>query len=126
MKIDNVQNIDKNVQRLYNELTRGMDMIETTISEFRQNLKKYEKLVKEDDILVYSNGNAVMKIEDPNKNKREAVKRLKNIIENNKSNVSKNIDVDKDYYEYQMKKAYGKDWKKYAEKYQDDGYHRFR
>ena len=55
-------------------------MIQISISEFRKNLKKYTETVKEEDILVFSNGCPVMRISDPNRDKVQQLKKLRGII----------------------------------------------
>ena len=65
MTTNNVQSIDVNVQNKYNNCTRGINMIEVTISEFRKNLKKYSKMLEKDSIMVFNNGKPIInEIED--------------------------------------------------------------
>lgn len=54
-------------------------MLQVTISEFRKDIKKYSELVKEQDIIVVSNGKPVMRVSDPMKEKITKIKRLKGI-----------------------------------------------
>lgn len=50
-----------------------------SISDFRKNLKKYTDLVKSEDVMVYSNGKAVMKVTSPVSKKIESFRKLKGI-----------------------------------------------
>lgn len=54
-------------------------MLQVTISEFRKDIKKYSELVKEQDIIVVSNGKPVMRVSDPMKEKITKIKSLKGI-----------------------------------------------
>ena len=54
-------------------------MLQITISEFRKDIKKYSELVKEQDIIVVSNGKPVMRVSDPMKEKITKIKSLKGI-----------------------------------------------
>ena len=54
-------------------------MLQVTISEFRKDIKKYSELVKEQDIIVVSNGKPIMRVSDPMKEKITKIKRLKGI-----------------------------------------------
>ena len=54
-------------------------MLQVTISEFRKDIKKYSELVKEQDIIVVSNGKPVMRVSDPMKEKITRIKSLKGI-----------------------------------------------
>ncbi|MBQ3383927.1 MAG: hypothetical protein IJG59_01785 [Erysipelotrichaceae bacterium] len=54
-------------------------MLQVTISEFRKDIKKYSELVKEQDIIVVSNGKPVMRVSDPMKEKIIKIKSLKGI-----------------------------------------------
>ena len=54
-------------------------MLQVTISEFRKDIKKYSELVKEQDIIVVSNGKPVMRVSDPMKEKITKIKRLEGI-----------------------------------------------
>ncbi|MBQ1522270.1 MAG: hypothetical protein IIZ74_05865 [Erysipelotrichaceae bacterium] len=54
-------------------------MLQITISEFRKDIKKYSELVKEQDIIVVSNGKPVMRVSDPMKEKITRIKSLKGI-----------------------------------------------
>ncbi|MBE6115888.1 MAG: hypothetical protein E7187_03565 [Erysipelotrichaceae bacterium] len=54
-------------------------MLQVTISEFRKDIKKYSELVKEQDIIVVSNGKPVMRVSDPMKEKITKIKKLKGI-----------------------------------------------
>ena len=54
-------------------------MLQITISEFRKDIKKYSELVKEQDIIVVSNGKPVMRVSDHMKEKITKIKRLKGI-----------------------------------------------
>ena len=51
-------------------------MTQITISDFRQNLKKYAEIVKHEDIIVVSNGKPVMRISDPARNRVDEIKKL--------------------------------------------------
>ena len=51
-------------------------MTEISISEFRNNIKYYSSKVTEEDLIVTSNGKPIMKITNPNKNRRQIVESL--------------------------------------------------
>ncbi len=54
--------------------------LQISVSDFRKDLKKYSELVRENDILVLSNGRPVMRITDPMKNRVDTVRKLKGIL----------------------------------------------
>ena len=54
-------------------------MLQITISEFRKDIKRYSELVKEQDIIVVSNGKPVMRVSDPMKDKVTKIKSLRGI-----------------------------------------------
>ena len=56
-----------------------------SISELRKNIKLYSSKVKEEDILVPSNGKPIMKITDPMKDNIEKMKSLQGIINTEKT-----------------------------------------
>ena len=60
-------------------------MTQISISEFRKNIKLYSSKVKEEDILVMSNGKPIMRISDPMKDKVEKMKSLQGIIDTDKT-----------------------------------------
>lgn len=60
-------------------------MTQISISEFRKNIKLYSSKVKEEDILVMSNGKPIMRISDPMKDKVEKMKSLQGIIDTEKT-----------------------------------------
>ena len=60
-------------------------MTQISISEFRNNIKHYSQLVKEDDILVVNNGKPIMKITDPMKDNIARMKSIKGILKTDKS-----------------------------------------
>ena len=60
-------------------------MTQISISEFRKNIKLYSSIVKNEDILVMSNGKPIMKITDPMKNKVEQMKSIQGIIDTDKT-----------------------------------------
>lgn len=60
-------------------------MINISISEFRKNIKLYSEKVKNEDIIVVSNGKPIMRISDPMKDKVEQIKSLKGIIKTDKT-----------------------------------------
>ena len=60
-------------------------MIQITISDFRQNLKKYAEIVKHEDIIVVSNGKPVMRISDPARNRVDEIKKLRGIAKTSQS-----------------------------------------
>lgn len=55
-------------------------MTQIAISEFRNNMKKYTKLLEKDDLLIMSNDVPVMKITHPFKDRRLQMKKLKGIV----------------------------------------------
>ena len=57
-------------------------MTVVTVSEFRKDIKKYSELVRDEDIIVVSNGKPIMKISDPLKDKIAAIKSLRGIVSN--------------------------------------------
>ena len=60
-------------------------MTQITISDFRQNLKKYAEIVKYEDIIVVSNGKPVMRISDPARNRVDEIKKLRGIAKTSQS-----------------------------------------
>ena len=60
-------------------------MTQISISEFRKNIKLYSSKVKEEDILVMSNGKPIMRISDPMKDKVEKMISLQGIIDTDKT-----------------------------------------
>ena len=54
-------------------------MLQVTSYEFRKDIKKYSELVKDQDIIVVSNGKPVMRVSDPMKEKIIKIKSLKGI-----------------------------------------------
>ena len=66
-------------------LYRRKNMIQITISDFRQNLKKYAEIVKHEDIIVVSNGKPVMRISDPARNRVDEIKKLRGIAKTSQS-----------------------------------------
>lgn len=60
-------------------------MTQISISEFRKNIKLYSSKVKEEDILVMSNGKPIMRISDPMKDKVEKMISLQGIIDTEKT-----------------------------------------
>ncbi len=60
-------------------------MIQITISDFRQNLKKYAEIVKHEDIIVVSNGKPVMRISDPARNRVDEIRKLRGIAKTSQS-----------------------------------------
>lgn len=100
MTIDNVQNIDVNVQNKYNDCTRGINMIEVTISEFRKNLKKYSKMLEKDSIMVFNNGKPIMKVEHPNIDKLRLLESLRGCVPDDGRDYD---DIKKEY----MSERYG-------------------
>ena len=55
-------------------------MTVVTVSEFRRNIKKYSELVRDEDIIVVSNGKPIMKVSNPLKDKITGIKGLRGII----------------------------------------------
>jgi prevent-host-death family protein len=66
-------------------LYRRKNMIQITISDFRQNLKKYAEIVKHEDIIVVSNGKPVMRISDPARNRVDEIRKLRGIAKTSQS-----------------------------------------
>ena len=66
-------------------LYRRKNMTQITISDFRQNLKKYAEIVKHEDIIVVSNGKPVMRISDPARNRVDEIKKLRGIAKTSQS-----------------------------------------
>ncbi|MBQ9037775.1 MAG: type II toxin-antitoxin system prevent-host-death family antitoxin [Erysipelotrichaceae bacterium] len=60
-------------------------MIMISISDFRKDVKKYAELVRQEDIVVTSNGKPVMKITDPIKDRKQKLKSLKGIVKTDKT-----------------------------------------
>ena len=60
-------------------------MTQITISDFRQNLKKYTEIVKHEDIIVVSNGKPVMRISDPARNRVDEIRKLRGIAKTSQS-----------------------------------------
>ena len=60
-------------------------MTQITISDFRQNLKKYAEIVKYEDIIVVSNGKPVMRISDPARNRVDEIRKLRGIAKTSQS-----------------------------------------
>ena len=60
-------------------------MTQITISDFRQNLKKYAEIVKYEDIIVVSNGKPVMRISDPVRNRVDEIRKLRGIAKTSQS-----------------------------------------
>ena len=60
-------------------------MTQITISDFRQNLKKYAEIVKHEDIIVVNNGKPVMRISDPARNRVDEIKKLRGIAKTSQS-----------------------------------------
>ena len=60
-------------------------MTQISISEFRNNIKHYSQLVKEEDILVVNNGKPIMRITDPMKDNIARMKSIKGILKTDKS-----------------------------------------
>ena len=66
-------------------LYRRKNMTQITISDFRQNLKKYAEIVKHEDIIVVSNGKPIMRISDPARNRVDEIKKLRGIAKTSQS-----------------------------------------
>ena len=66
-------------------LYRRKNMTQITISDFRQNLKKYAEIVKHEDIIVVSNGKPVMRISDPARNRVDEIRKLRGIAKTSQS-----------------------------------------
>ena len=60
-------------------------MTQITISEFRKNLKLYSSKIKQEDILVVSNGKPIMRISDPLKDKVRQMENLQGILNTDKT-----------------------------------------
>lgn len=60
-------------------------MTQVTISEFRKNIKHYSEIIKNEDILVLSNGKPIMRVSNPVKDKIERMKSIKGIIKTDKT-----------------------------------------
>lgn len=60
-------------------------MISISISDFRKDMKKYSELVKQEDIMVTSNGKPVMRIVDPAKDKKQKVLKLRGVVKSDKT-----------------------------------------
>ena len=60
-------------------------MLSISITDFRKDIKKYSELVKQEDIMVTSNGKPVMRIVDPAKDKKKELIKLRGIVKTDKS-----------------------------------------
>ena len=60
-------------------------MISISITDFRKDIKKYSELVKQEDIMVTSNGKPVMRIVDPTKDKKQKLMKLRGIVRTDKT-----------------------------------------
>ena len=60
-------------------------MTKISISEFRNNIKHYSSKVKDEDILVLSNGKPIMRISDPMKDNIVRMKSIQGILNTDKT-----------------------------------------
>ena len=60
-------------------------MLSISITDFRKDIKKYSELVKQEDIMVTSNGKPVMRIVDPTKDKKQKLMKLRGIVRTDKT-----------------------------------------